>query len=169
MADKKLSEFSQITPDEISKLICLYLDQNNAIKNGVVDFATLNNLLMHKDGTETISGDKTFSGDTVFSGDATFNNKINGNMSGHADLDAQLSADNTFTGNNTFAGYITKTGAFSYNPIIGITVNDTNSKGYIQTHAYYADSNIYNRILAIKKKIAIFSNMDKPSVYPEWS
>ena len=28
---------------------------------------------------------------------------------------------------------------------------------------------IYNRILAIKKQIAIFSNMDKPSVYPEWS
>lgn len=78
MVDKKLSEFSQITPAEIAKLICLFLDENSAIKNGVVDFATLDALLMHKEGDETITGDKTFSGDAVFSGNATFNNDING-------------------------------------------------------------------------------------------
>lgn len=114
MVDKKLSEFSQITPAEISKLICLYLDENDAIKNGVVDFAALDALLAHKAGTETFTGNKTFSGDTVFSGNATFNNTVNANISGNAPKDGdgntisstytKLAANNTFSGANVFNG-----------------------------------------------------------------
>lgn len=78
MVDKKLSSFPEISASDIAKLVCLYLDENNAIKNGKVDFATLNALLVHKDGQEEITGNKTFSGDNVFSGNVTFNNDING-------------------------------------------------------------------------------------------
>lgn len=114
MVDKKLSEFSQITTAEIAKLICLYLDQNNAIKNGVVDFATLDALLAHKAGTETFTGNKTFSGDTVFSGDATFNNTVNANVSGSSGSCTGNSATATKatqdeSGNNIANTYATKT------------------------------------------------------------
>lgn len=105
MVDKKLSEFSQITPDEIAKLICLFLDENNAIKNGVVDFSALDNLIVHKDGAETIPGNKTFSGDSVFEGQATFNETVNANISGTA---AKATAD--ASGNTITSTYLTKTG-----------------------------------------------------------
>lgn len=104
MVDKKLSEFSQITPEEIVKLICLYLDENNAIKNGVVDFSTLNNLIVHKDGAETIIGNKTFSGDSVFEGQATFNETVNANISGTAEKAKADASGNTIT-----STYATKT------------------------------------------------------------
>lgn len=114
MVDKKLSEFSQITPAEIAKLICLYLDQNNAIKNGVVDFAALDALLAHKAGDETFTGNKTFSGDTVFSGNATFNQTVNANISGSSGSCTGNSATATKatqdgSGNNIANTYATKT------------------------------------------------------------
>lgn len=107
MVDKKLSSFPDIQPSDIKKLICLFLDQNNAIKNGNVDFATLDALLAHKAGTETFTGNKTFSGDTTFSGNATFNNTVNANISGNAGTvtnGVYTTSNNTISGNNTFTG-----------------------------------------------------------------
>lgn len=128
MVDKKLSEFSQITPSEISKLICLFLDQNNAIKNGVVDFPTLDALLLHKAGTETITGNKTFSGNAVFSGNATFNNTINANISGSSGSCTGNSATATKatqdgSGNNIANTYATKT---ELNGKVDLNLNNMN-------------------------------------------
>lgn len=128
MVDKKLSEFSQITPNEIAKLICLYLDENNAIKNGVVDFATLNNLIVHKSGIEEITGDKTFSGDTVFSGNAVFNKTVNANVSGSSGSCTGNSATATkatqdASGNNITDTYATKT---ALNGKVDLDLNNMN-------------------------------------------
>lgn len=119
MADKKLSDFQDVTIAEVAKLVCLYLDENNAIKNGKVDFSTFDNSLVHKAGTETITGDKTFSGDSTFSGGATFNNDINANVTGSADSASKdgdgnvisttygkLAGANTWTAGNTFSGSV---------------------------------------------------------------
>lgn len=139
MVDKKLSEFSQITPEEIAKLICLYLDENDAIKNGVVDFAALDALLAHKAGNETFTGNKTFSGETVFSGNATFNNTINGNISGKAPKDgdgntisstyAKLAANNTITGDNTFSGDVNFNGNVNLPSSTYLKPQDNNIEG----------------------------------------
>ena len=124
MVDKKLSEFSQIDPAEIAKLICLFLDENNAIKNGVVDFATLDALLMHKSGAETITGNKTFSGDAVFSGNATFNQTVNANVSG---------SSGSCTGNSATATKATQDG--SGNNIVDTYSTKTESNGKVDLDA----------------------------------
>ena len=142
MVDKKLSEFSQITPAEIEKLICLFLDQNNAIKNGVVDFAALDALLAHKAGDETITGDKTFSGDTVFSGNATFNQKVNANISGSSGSCTGNSATATKatqdgSGNNIANTYATKNSpAFTGTPTSTTPSSATDNSTKIPTTAW---------------------------------
>lgn len=100
MTDKKLSEFTQLSASDLKYLVVLFLDENNDVKNGITDFSALNALLVHKSGTETISGDKTFSGAVVVSGNATFNNGINGTCS-RATADA--------SGNTITTTYATKT------------------------------------------------------------
>ena len=142
MVDKKLSEFSQVTPAEIAKLICLYLDQNNAIKNGVVDFATLDALLMHKAGAEKITGNKTFSGNAVFSGTATFNQTLNANISGSSGSctgnagtvtngvyttgNQSIAGNKTFTGTTTFSS----NGSVQFNGPVGLGNNAVTGTTY---------------------------------------
>jgi len=119
MTDKKLSDFTEVTAAEVSKLPCLYLDQNNANKNGLLDFAAYDVTLTHIAGAETITGNKTFSGNTVFSGGTTFNNDINANITGEAakatkDGDGniisstygKLAAANTWSAANIFSNSV---------------------------------------------------------------
>ena len=119
MTDKKLSDFTEVTAAEVSKLPCLYLDQNNANKNGLLDFAAYDVTLTHIAGTETITGNKTFSGSITFSGSATFNNDLNTNITGQAekankDADGnvisttygKLAGANTWTAANTYSSSV---------------------------------------------------------------
>lgn len=100
MTDKKLSEFEQVNPADLKYLVVLFLDETQSVKNAITDWATLNALLVHKAGTETITGDKTFSGAVVVSGSATFNNGVNGTCS-------RATADGS--GNEITTTYATKT------------------------------------------------------------
>lgn len=126
MVDKKLSEFPDITVADVAKLVCLYLDENNTIKNGKVDFPTLNALLVHKAGTETITGDKTFSGDTTFSGGATFNTDINANITGEAAKAAKDGDGNVISSTyGKLAGANTWTAANTYSSSVSLGSNAT--------------------------------------------
>lgn len=89
--------------------------------------------------TDTTKWQKLFDSDDNYAFDALVVHKAGSET---------ITGDKTFTGNNTFTGDITKTGAFSGNATVGIKVNDTNSKGYIENAAYYANNIIYNRLLA---------------------
>ena len=100
MTDKKLSEFEQVNPADLKYIVVLFLDENQSVKNAITDWATLNALLVHKAGAETIKGEKTFSGALIVSGSATFNNGINGTCS-MATADA--------SGNTITTTYATKT------------------------------------------------------------
>lgn len=100
MTDKKLSEFEQVNPADLKYIVVLFLDENQSVKNAITDWQTLNALLMHKAGAETITGDKTFSGSFIVSGPATFNSSINGTCS-------RATADGS--GNEITTTYATKT------------------------------------------------------------
>lgn len=77
MTDKKLSEFSAVQSSDVSDIVVLYNDPNNAKKNGRLSFASFVSTLALLSGNNTFSGSNTFSGNVVFSGNVTFNNPLN--------------------------------------------------------------------------------------------
>lgn len=100
MVDKKLSEFSAVNASDVSDIVVLFLDGNNAKKNGRLAFSTFVSTLALLAGNNIFTGDNTFSGDVVFSGNTTFNNEINA---------VALKAKQDASGNVITETYATKT------------------------------------------------------------
>ena len=119
MTDKKLSEFSAVNASDVSDLVVLFLDGNNAKKNGRLAFSTFVSTLALLAGNNIFTGDNTFSGDVVFSGDVTFNNELNATVS-------RAKADED--GTNIKSNYVKKTTItnLAYSSSVSLTTNSIN-------------------------------------------